>query len=296
MRILLAAVTLLMFLSINSGAADEHPEIKLWPEGLPKDAKPVPTDRIEALQARQTAERITYVAEPSITLYQAPKERANGCGVVVCPGGGYNILAWPKEGLELAEWFNSFGVTAVVLKYRVPRRDPERPHWEPLQDVQRAIRLMRSNAQKWGVDPQRVGVLGFSAGGHLTMMSGIHHDQRTYPAVDAADQLSARPDFICPIYAAYLGEGYRDDRAQLGSLVKITQQTPPTFLAVTMDDKYRGVQAALLLAEYKRAGVPVEAHIYSRGGHGYGIRPANRPVSTWHHRLKEWMTDQELLK
>ena len=275
--------------------AAEKPAIPLWPDGLPADAQPVPADRVATLLEQQTEERLTYVDQPTLTIYQAAPEQANGCGMVICPGGGYNILAWPKEGLELAEWFNSFGVTAVVLKYRVPRRDPERPHWEPLQDAQRAIRIFRQGAKKWNVDPQRIGVMGFSAGGHLTFMAGTHFDQKTYPSVDAADAVSARPDFICPIYAAYLGDEYRDDRAEIGSLVTITDKTPPTFMAVTLDDKFRGVQAGLLLAKYKEAGVPAEAHIYSVGGHGYGIRPSDKPISTWHLRLQDWMRTSGLL-
>lgn len=293
---MIAQAALLALTLIGAPIQIEKPVIELWPEGLPEDAKPIAPARIAELEAKQTEERISYVATPTLTIYAAAPETANGCCVVVCPGGGYNILAWPKEGLELAEWFNSLGVTAAVLKYRVPRRDPERPHWEPLQDAQRAIRVVRKNASRWGVDPRRIGVLGFSAGGHLTFMAGTHFDEKTYDPVDAADELSARPDFICPIYAAYLGEDYRDDSATIGSLVEITERTPPTFMAVTLDDKYRGVQAGLLLAEYKKAGVPAEAHIYSVGGHGYGIRPSELPVSTWHLRLKEWMRASGLLE
>ncbi len=292
---LLLLVTMALTVA-DSAIAEEKPVIQLWPSGLPKDAKPLSAEQIAQLEAKQTPEHITYVETPTLTLYRAPADSANGCGIVVCPGGGYNILAWPKEGLELAEWFNSFGVTAAVLKYRVPRRDPQRPHWEPLQDAQRAIRVMRKNASKWGVDPHRIGILGFSAGGHLTVMAGTHFDESTYDRVDDADDLSARPDFMCPIYAAYLGNDYKDNVAEIGSLVKITKETPPTFMAVSFDDSYRGVQAGLLLAKFKEAGVPAEAHIYSVGGHGYGIRPSANPVSTWHHRLKDWMKVSGLLE
>ncbi|MFW6170246.1 MAG: alpha/beta hydrolase [Planctomycetota bacterium] len=287
---MMQATTFVMVLFMASvSMAAEKPVIELWPEGLPEDAKPVAGERIEELRAKQTGERITYVAKPTLTIYQADEEKANGCGVVICPGGGYNILAWPQEGLELAEWFNTFGVTAGVLKYRVPRRDPKRPHWEPLQDAQRAVRIMRGRAGEWNVDPNRVGIMGFSAGGHLAVMAGTHHAEKTYDPVDAMDQLSAKPDFMCPIYAAYLGNDYQDDRPEIGTLVNITEETPPAFMAVTLDDRYRGVQAALLVAKFKEAGVPAEAHIYSVGGHGYGIRPSELPVSTWHPRLKDWL-------
>ncbi len=291
----LLAVTLLATAHRGSSAADQ-PEIAIWPKGLPADAKPVTAERIEQLKAKMTDERISWVETPSLTLYRAPQKIANGCGVVICPGGGYNILAWPKEGLEVAEWFNSIGVTAAVLKYRVPRRDPDRPHHEPLQDAQRALRLMRHNADDWGVDPDRVGILGFSAGGHLTVMTGTHWDKPAYPRVDDADDLSCRPDFMCPIYCAYLGNNYNDKVAELGSLVRLTKETPPTFLAVTWDDSMRGAQSALLFAELRKLKVPAEVHVYSKGGHGYGIRESENPVSTWHHRLGDWLKSRGLLE
>lgn len=290
--LVLCAVTL----TIGSSAiAGDQPEIDLWPRGLPAGAKPVEANRIKELKNKLTEERIYYVDTPSITVYRASKATANGCAVVVCPGGGYNILAWPKEGLEVAEWFNSIGVTAVVLKYRVPRRDPDNPHVEPLEDAQRALRIVRHNAKEWGVDLGRVGILGFSAGGHLTAMTGMHWRKASYARVDEADDLSCRPDFICPIYAAYLGPDYNDRVAELGPLVQVDAKTPPTFMAVTADDAYRGVQAALLFVELKKVNVPAELHIYSKGGHGYGIRPSEKPISTWHNRLGDWLKLQGLL-
>lgn len=292
-----AAMLLAVFVSTSGIArADEQQEIVLWPKGLPADAKPVPAEKVRELKARQTAERIYWVETPSLTLYRAPKATSTGCGVVICPGGGYNILAWPKEGLEVAEWFQSIGVTAAVLKYRVPRRDPERPHHEPLQDAQRAIRLMRQHAVDWGVDADRVGILGFSAGGHLTVMTGTHWDRPSYAPVDAADELSCRPDFMCPIYAAYLGHDYRDNVAELGPLVRLSQKTPPAFLACTWDDSMRGAQAALLFVELRKHSVPAEIHVYTDGGHGYGIRPTGHAVSTWHHRLGDWLKARGLLE
>ena len=236
----------------STGLIAEPKVVKVFPNGLPADAVKLPEDRIAKLKAANTDERIAYVAEPTLTLYPAPKDVATGCGVVICPGGGYNILAWNKEGIELAQWFNKIGVSAAVLKYRVPRRTPD-IHHEPLQDVQRAIRLFRSMADEMRVDVNRVGVLGFSAGGHLTVMSGTKYDELAYPKSDAIDEISARPNFICPIYCAYLGNNYSDNKPELGDLVKITKETPPAFLAVTFDDVHRGVQSALLVAEYKNS-------------------------------------------
>ena len=274
----------------------EKPIIELWPLGLPADAKPVSDEIIADRKKKQTDERLTYVQTPSLTVYQPPQEKSNRCAMIICPGGGYNILAWPKEGLELAEYLNTHGVTAFVLKYRVPRRDPSRCHWEPMQDVQRAIRLVRSQSENWKIDPDRIGVMGFSAGGHLTVMAGTQYDTKSYPRVDAADDISCRPDFICPIYAAYLGPKYNDAKAKLSTELKITKDTPPTFLAVTSDDKMRGAQSALLFARLCELKVPTEIHVYTKGGHCYGIRTNENPVGTWHHRMTDWLKSQGYLE
>ena len=276
-------------LSCSMLLAAERQELEIWPGELPSGSVQLDQGRIAKLKSERTEERIRFVDRATLTFYPAPKETANQCAVIICPGGGYNILAWPKEGLEVAEWFNSIGVTAFVLKYRVPRRIPDKIHWEPMQDVQRAIRFVRHNAEKWNIDPDRIGTLGFSAGGHLTVMSGVQYDTRCYDRVDEADDLSCRPNFICPIYAAYLGNNYSDRTAELGPLVTVTQDTPPTFMAVTWDDAMRGAQSALLFARLREHGVPAELHAYSRGGHGYGMRPSEHPVSNWNKHLQAWL-------
>lgn len=276
--------------------------ITLWPDGLPDGAVQLDPAQVEELKSKQETHprgHILYVDSPTLTVYPAAADKANGCAVIVCPGGGYNVLAWRHEGLELAEFFNSIGVTAFVLKYRVPRRNPERIHWEPMQDVQRAIRVVRHQAKgdnQYKVDPNRIGVLGFSAGGHLTVMAGVQYDTKCYEPRDAADRESARPDFICPIYAAYLADGYQDNKSELGSLVTVTKETPPTFMAVTWDDAFRGAQSALLFARLREFSVPAEFHGYSKGGHGYGIRPSVNPVSSWTDRLADWMRISGLLQ
>lgn len=282
----LVAICLIGSAKLN---AAEPEEIQIWPGELPAGSIQFPAEQIEKLKAKETEERISYVDRATLTVYPAPETNATGCAIVICPGGGYNILAWPKEGLEVAEWFNSIGVTAFVLKYRVPRRQPEKIHWEPMQDVQRAIRVIRQDAEKWKIDPSRIGTLGFSAGGHLTVMSGVQFNTQCYERVDEADDLSCRPDFMCPIYAAYLGEDYKDKVAELGSLVTVTQETPPTFMAVTWDDAMRGAQSALLFARLRENGVPAELHAYTRGGHGYGMRPSDNPVSQWNKQLQSWL-------
>ena len=287
-----------IFLNLPLSAISQEtarPELEIWPKGkLPAGSTTFSKEQVDRLKARQTEERLTYIQNPTLTVYQPDPDKATGAAVVICPGGGYNILAIKKEGYELAEWFNSIGVTAFVLKYRIPRRT-DQIHWEPMQDVQRSIRLVRHQAAKWKIDPNRIGVLGFSAGGHLTLMSGLQSGTKCYAPVDEADQASAAPNFICPIYAAYMGDGYKDNVAELGELITVSPEAPPTFMAVTLDDAMRGAQAALLLVELKKANVPSELHVYAKGGHGYGIRDSEKPVSTWHHRLEEWLKSTEVI-
>jgi len=294
-----APLFLLIYFIASAGAQTvtqtEKEVLTLWPSGLPAGAVQLDSKKIKELKAEEANHprgHVFYVDSPTMMVYPAAKEKANGCAVVICPGGGYNVLAWRHEGLELAEYFNSIGVTAFVLKYRVPRRIPDKIHWEPMQDVQRAIRLVRYEAKqgnKYKVDPQRIGVLGFSAGGHLTVMSGVQYKTKCYDPVDVADKESARPDFICPIYAAYLADDFKDNVAELGSLVTVDNSTPPAFMAVTWDDSFRGAQSALLFARLKEHGVQAEFHGYSKGGHGYGIQPSDNPVSTWADRLTDWL-------
>lgn len=292
-RITLPISLLLVTVVCPNLTAVERLELKLWPGKAPGETGDIGPERELPDRGGKPVVRLTDVSEPTITVFQPPKEKANGCCVVVCPGGGYHILAWDLEGTEVAQWLNSIGVTGVVLKYRVPRRDEESPHAAPLQDAQRAIRLVRKNAEDWGIDPSRVGVLGFSAGGHLTVMAGTQWDQATYEKVDEADRLSCRPDFLIPIYAAYLGD--KKDDTKLSSALRISKETPPTFMTVTLDDKMRGLHAGLLLAELKKAGVAAEAHIFVKGGHGYGLRPSDDAVSGWPKLCEQWLKSQGLL-
>jgi acetyl esterase/lipase len=281
-------------MAVTAPAADAN-EFKLWPREVPGETDfkpPAPNPKAKAPKGDSTL-RVALVTEPTLTLFRAPADKANGTAVLVCPGGGYNILAFDKEGTEVAQWLNSLGVTAAVLKYRVPRRDKDTPHAAPLQDAQRGLRLMRRHAGEWGIDPKRVGILGFSAGGHLTVMTGTHWDEATYPNQDAADEVSCRPDFMIPIYPAYLGD--EKNPGPMSTLVRVTKETPPTFIAVTHDDLLRGMNAALFYVELKKANVPAELHIYTKGGHGYGLRPSENPVHTWPQRCEEWLRVTGLL-
>ena len=297
-RLILAGAILAITLNVSAALGQDKEEIKLWPKGLPTGAAVLNANRVKDLKAKEAVHKeghLLYVDSPSLTVYPAPENSSSGCAVIICPGGGYNVLAWKHEGLDVAEWLNSIGVTAFVLKYRVPRRTST-IHWEPMQDVQRAIRLVRFNAKKYKIDPDRLGVLGFSAGGHLTVMSGVQFGRKCYSPVDAADELSTRPNFICPIYAAYLGDYYKDDEAELGSLIHVTRKTPPTFMAVTWDDTFRGAQSALLFARLREYDVPAELHAYSTGGHGYGMGNSDKPISGWPQQLKAWLAQSGFLK
>jgi len=279
-----AAVYLSLLASL--GAAAQGTVLKLWPGRPPAETGEFGPEREEPpKQGQRKVLRLTGVTEPTITLFRPA--RPNGTAVLIAPGGGYNILAWDLEGTEVADWLNGLGITAVLLKYRVPRRDKDAPHSAPLTDAQRAIRLIRQNAATWGIDPHRLGMLGFSAGAHLAILAGTHFDIQTYEPVDEADRLSARPDFLTPIYAAYLGDP--QDPMKLNPLVRVSERTPPMFLAVTYDDENRGAQAALLLVELKKKGVPAELHVFQRGGHGYGLRPSADPVSGWPRLCAQWL-------
>ncbi|MCG8584407.1 MAG: alpha/beta hydrolase [Pirellulales bacterium] len=269
---------------------------RVWPDKAPGETGEVPPEAIKNRKPKLggPVTRVGNVSEPTITLYRAPKEMNTGAAVVVCPGGGYHILAWNLEGVEIAKWLNSIGVNAVVLKYRVPRREG-RPMFEaPLQDAQRAIRLTRKHAAEWGIDPKRVGQLGFSAGGHLTATTATNFDRPAYKPVDDADKLSCRPDFSVLIYPAYLLTK-ENDVNKLAPEVRVSKETPPAILIQTQDD---GVKVECAVAYYlalKKAGVPVEMHLYPKGGHGYGLRPTGHDISTWPHRVEDWLRKSGML-
>ena len=214
--------------------------------------------------------------------------------MIVCPGGGYSILAYDLEGTEIAEWLQGIGVTALVLKYRVPKLEGEEPGQRPLMDLQRAVRTVRSRAGELKIDPAKIGVLGFSAGGHLVVMAGTQYARSAYEPQDDVDSQSAKPDFLIPIYPAYLADSDAVP-PKLRDAIVVTKDTPPTFLTVTHDDDDRGVGAALLSMELKRHDVPCELHIFVQGGHGYGLRESENAVSHWPHLCEQWLRAQKII-
>lgn len=282
-------ISLLAFVATSFALHAAEPiTIKLWPKGAPEPAGF--TSEPEAMippKDEKDVKRVTNVTDPTITVYRP--EKPNGTAVIVCPGGAYRILAIEHEGTQVCEYLNSIGVTGVLLKYRVPARSKETPSKEPLQDAQRAIGLVRHHAAEWGIKPDRVGILGFSAGGHLTVMATLHPNERTYDNDPALDVDDATPSFSIPVYPAYLVS--KDDTFKLLPDITVTDKSPPMCLVHAGDDK--GVTSssgsAMLYLEYKKLGLPAELHIYSKGGHGFGMRKTGLPVADWLVRVGEWM-------
>ena len=285
----------LIILLVNGLSAQAGDPIRVWPGEAPDEPVGIEAKKAKAETGSDGVIRIPYVDTPELFYFPAPPDKTTGTCIIVCPGGGYGKLAWNKEGTEIATWLNGLGVEAVVLKYRVPRRDREKPHPWPLQDLQRSIRIVRSKATEWKINVDRVGVMGFSAGGHLCAMASSYYGESFYKAIDSIDKLDPRPSFVGLIYPAYLGNA-RKDANTLDSLVKIDVKTPPTFIAITHDDGDRAIFAALYYAELKRNRVSAELHVYSKGGHGYGLRPSPNPVSSWPTRMEDWMRSSGWLK
>ncbi len=281
-------------------AADEAAptRLDLWPGKPPGETGTVGPEQAKTQErgGRTVVTSLTNVSTPTLSVYPAPRDKATGVAVVVCPGGGYTNLAWDHEGEQVATWLNSIGVTAAVLKYRVPRREGtprDQPPPQALMDAQRALSLVRSHAKEWEVDPARVGILGFSAGGHLAAWASTASEKRAYEPVDDADKLSCKPDFAVPIYP---GGVLKRGTDQIVPEIQVTSQTPPSFLVVASDDKGSLDSTVQYYLALKRAGVPAELHIYETGGHGFGIRPSDRAYATWPKRCEEWMRDRGLLK
>ena len=274
-----------------------HPTLPLWPQVAP-GARPNPGPEIDTTTAKEpliagkSIVRLGNVSAPTLTLYK-PTGKNTGATVVVFPGGGYRILAIDLEGTEVCDWLNSAGITCVLLKYRVPDSGPFPKSAAALQDAQRALGIVRSHATEWHIDPQRIGVLGFSAGAHLAAALSTHFDQRLYDPIDAADQVSCRPDFAVIVYPGYLA--IAEQNFASNAEINVTEKTPPSFIVQAEDDPVHVENSTVYFLDLKNAKVPAEMHLYAQGGHGYGLRRTALPVTSWPQLVEVWLYTIQIL-
>ena len=288
-----------VFMAGSCGLLAAEPAVHdLWPGKPPGETKELPpegdqTKPEDRLIAGRRIIKLGNVSTPQIAIYRPPKDIDTGASVVICPGGGHNILAYDLEGTEVAEWLNGIGVTGIVLKYRVPFRDPNKRWLAAVQDGQRAMSLVRSKAAEWGLDPKRVGMLGFSAGGEVTALVSLF-EERQYDAVDDADQTSSRPDFAILIYP---GGVVDNATGVMRDHVKVSQGSPPMFLVHAFDDNVSPLHSLLLAAAVKKASGTAEVHVYAKGGHGYGLRSVEgQPVTDWPKPCAAWLKSLGFVK
>jgi acetyl esterase/lipase len=277
-----------------------HSQVPIWPD-RPPDAKPVPGPEMMKIDsdffvAGRHVTGVSNVTQPTITVY-APTGQSTGAAVLVFPGGGFQGLAIDLEGTEVCDWLTSEGITCVLLKYRVPslpydwhckcRPNGLAPSTLALEDAQRAMGMVRLHAGEWHIDPHRVGVLGFSAGGYLVAEISTHFERRLYAPVDAADRESCRPDFAVAVYPGHL---WAQDKFTLNPYIHVTRDTPPTFLLQAEDDHVDGINQSLVYyIALKNASVPVEMHLYAQGGHAFGLRPTQLPITKWPQLVETWL-------
>lgn len=280
----------------------QNSEIALWPGVAPGS---------EGVNITETAYEgdggnIDKIVKPTVTAFVP--ENPNGIAVLVIPGGSYNQVVFKKEGTEIAQWLNSFGVTAFVLKYRFPEDGHLDGQDVPLQDAQRAVRMIRSKAAEWGINPYKIGIAGFSAGGHLGATLGTNYDKKVYPAIDGMDEISARPDFMILCYAAISNGRSVEDSNQAGLTplqklynsykpdFQITENTPPAFLVVAGDDRVKLTDHSIRFYQaLRQKGVNAELHVFMHGNHGFALR-SDGPVKQWPELCKNWMTEIGLFK
>ena len=297
---LISLVTIFLSPSVGFGQTI----LPLWPDGVPNQN---PSEEVENKMYRDIL-RISNVQNPTLEVFLPSKKTATGQAIVICPGGGYSILAYDWEGIDIAKWYNAQGIAAVVLKYRLPKSSTLiKPEIAPLQDAQKAIRLVRHHAKKWNIDPGQVGVMGFSAGGHLASTLGTHYDENVLgDSKDPIDSLSARPDFMVLIYPVITFDKKHYHGGSKNNLIgknasqklidyysndlQVSSQTPKTFLLHATDDKAVPVANSLLFYQaLERNGVAVEMHIYPEGGHGFGLGIGRGHLQQWPDRLKQWL-------
>ena len=261
----------------------------IWPRTPPDAKADVPPEggAPSRMVAGRPYIRLTNVSTPTITVYPA-KGKNTGAAILVFPGGSYQVLSMDLEGTEVCDWLNGIGLNCVLLKYRVPNSGPYPRSPAALEDAQRALGLVRQHAAEWGIDPNRVGVMGFSAGAHLSVAVSNHYDKRIYDPIDATDQLSCRPDFAVVVYPGYTTMG--NPNYAPNPDIQPTANTPPTFLLQAEDDNTAHVESSVVyFMQLKNAKVQAEMHIYSEGGHGFGLRPRDFPIMGWPKLVETWL-------
>jgi len=272
-------------------AAPGHLTLNLWPHGAPgatanSSSEVDTTTAKDNLIAGKPVIRLGNVSTPALTVY-APRGTNTGAAVVVFPGGGYHILAMDLEGTEVCEWLNSAGITCVLVKYRVPDSGPYPKSSAALQDGQRALGIVRSHASEWHIDSNRIGVLGFSAGAHLAAALSTHFEHRLYDPIDTADQVSCRPDFAVIVYPGYLA--LAEQSFAPNPEIRVSDQAPPTFIVQAEDDPVHVENSIVYFQALKNANVPAEMHLYAHGGHGYGLRRTELPITAWTKLVETWL-------
>jgi acetyl esterase/lipase len=284
--------------------ADNPQVVQLWPGTPPHEPGTIgeemsrmsPKLDRKQVEVTESTRLITNVTRPTLTIYRPAKAKDTGTAILICPGGGYWDLYWQLEGEEVAAWLNSIGVTGIILKYRVPRRPDEvkgEPARRPLQDAQRAVSLVRSKAAEWGIKPQQIGMVGFSAGGHLAIATATSFEQRTYESIDDVDKISCRPDFAIAAYSGYLKT---KDKDELAPYLHVPPSTPPIFLVHGDADIISPPEHSVLMyLALRKAKVPAELHIYATAAHDFAVRPSDHSCSTWTTACANWLGHQGLL-
>lgn len=271
-------------------APAQRVSLPLWPNGTPEPWKPAGDERDtttakDDLVAGRPVSRITAIREPTLAVYSPKASASATAAALVFPGGGYRILAYDLEGSEVCDWLNSIGMTCVLVKYRVPVDGRYPASTVDLEDAQQAMRLTRSHAAEWNIDPRRIGVIGFSAGGHLAAVLSDHPNEKLAGVEQSS--VDARPDFAMIIYPGYLRD--EANHMKLSPGVEPNSHTPPTFLVQAEDDPVHEENALVYFQALKEANVPAELHLFAQGGHGYGLRPTELPVTHWPSYAETWL-------
>lgn len=292
-----AAIGLVVLPSVGKVHAAEKPlVVDVWP-GTAPGGTPGATGKETVREGKRGNHRdrfLTNVIKPTLTVFR-PAGRASGTAIIICPGGGYSSVAWDREGEDVANWLTSVGVTGIILKYRVAPAPGKTVHMqppgEPLQDAQRALSLVRSKATEWNLDPKHIGILGFSAGGHLAASLASNYDRRAYQPIDTVDSVSCRPDFAVLGYPGYL---VTDGTDNLAPTIHVRKEYPPTFIVVAADDRISATDSVVMYQALRKVGVSAELHIYATGGHGFGV--GSGETASWPGLCAEWMRSGGWLK